>query len=233
MQINTLIISCMDYRLNDAIIAACKDGTAIALRNAGGDAESLMASIEDILAQHRSIKNIKVIVHADCGAMNVAMGIFNDPKSVSNEVARRFERFTSKLSASTSRKELEEEKNPEMQRMSLKKFEIKGIVVKIEIAPVPEKVHEKHVLVVSKPLTREVYAAIGAKLDLSKAYCIGYYKIKDVMPDIEVAVSKLGLKEVYVLPVSENDIEEIRAAQFFKDANLHDLATNQSESSGR
>jgi hypothetical protein len=120
-----------------------------------------------------------------------------------------------------------------MQRSSLKKFEGRGIAVKVEIAPVPEKVHEEHVLVVSKPLTNEVYAAIGAKLDLRKAYCIGYSRIKEVMPDIEVAVSKLGLKEVYVLPVSESDIGKIEAASFFKGANLHDLATNESESSGR
>lgn len=229
--INTLIISCMDYRLNGRI-EECNKGNVIILRNAGGDAGALRYSIEDIVSQY-PIKSIRVILHADCGGMGIALGIFKEHESASKQVADRFSRFKSAVLESASRKELETEKNPELQRSSLKKFEDRGIKIEIEIAKVPEKTHEDRMLVVGEPLT-ERYEDLRKRFgdSLSNAYFIHSNELKEIMPDIEVAVTKMGLTRIGALSISESDIDKIKTEEFVKNsgASISLLAQRQNKS---
>ena len=212
------------------------------LRNAGGDVGTLMASVKKVLKEHPEIKNIKVVVHKDCGAMAVAKDVFEHPRSVSKSVAEKLERFTAEIlslprpvNMGELRKTLEETINPKLQEESLKGF--KGKAGHVDCVGVKEKSHEDHILVVAgKPLTKEVIRELKEKLekegrDLSKAYCISG-STSDVTPDIEIAVTRLGLKNVFVLYLSRDDANSIDNMKFFKDAGakLNNLSPNRDKS---
>ena len=232
-KIDTLAIACMDYRLNDTINGALRSGKVVALRNAGGDAESLTRNIEDVLDATPSIDKIIFYLHDNgCGGMKVAWGVNNVHDPALAAYGSRFRMLGPTVKDSNSLKELEEKKNPGFQVRMLKErfangFNGRKISVEAELVHVADKNHAEHCLLVTKDMVTsyERLRVDYRDFDPEHAYIIQYSNdIKEVLPDISIAVKVLGLSNIKTIAVPpKSDLIDIQGIAGPK-ANVSSLA---------
>ncbi len=186
---NTLIISCMDRRLN-RIIDGENSGDAIVLRNAGANASALSLSIRRNI-ENNNIGMIKFIPHSDCGAMKVVYGALKQGAKVSNDIDEalvkqfRNQKFD-------SREELEK-LNEKFQEEFLKEFKLKVETKFVELKSEEEKKEHVAVFTYSSKMKFEDLAKLS-NLDIDSTYFIEADSIEEVYADLEIAAKNLGIK---------------------------------------
>lgn len=217
--IDTLMIACMDYRLNERVNEALDSGKVVVLRNAGGDAGPLKKNIDHVLDMYPSVNRILFYLHDNgCGGMKVAWGVNHEHDPALAAYVERFKKLRPAVEASKDQKALEEMENPTFQVKMLKEWladQFKGrkIRVEFELVHVPEKSHAEHFLLITKFLEKpyEKLRAEYRRFEPAHAYIIQYSKeVKEVMDDIGIAVRVLGLRDIRTIAVPDKDRLEIR-----------------------
>ncbi|MGC8669529.1 MAG: carbonic anhydrase [Candidatus Micrarchaeia archaeon] len=207
---NTLLISCMDRRLN-SIIDKQNNQSTIILRNAGANVEGLSNSITSMLNAH-NISKIILMPHTDCGAMKVVYGAIKNGIKPSNEIYDRLVKQFVK--SSFSNLEELEEINRHMQNESLSKIS-RGIKIEeqyIDLKNQNPEENEEHILVFTYPSGKkyeDICKSLGVKI--SNVYFIHASSIEEVQPDIDIAINNLHIKKVVFLAIEPSEYRNMFA----------------------
>ena len=221
-----ILVACMDRRLN-ALVDTHNDGKTKILRNGGGDVSSLESSIRNGINEN-NINRILVLTHTDCGAMKVVYMALKGETKVSGSISERVNPFRD---LSHKDKAELEKINEKLQNDRLKVFEKLGIKIESELVDVtklniPEVDHDQNSLVVMRSSSKK-YDEITMLLrkPMFGTYFIQSDTIQEVIPDIEMAVTHLGIKSISFL--STNSSEARQALTDFKMLKIEPFITHE------
>lgn len=203
-----IVISCMDRRLSKYLEDKYNDGETLFIRNAGASLHTLINTVKQ-LAITSPIKKIVIAPHTDCGAMGLVFNTIHGTTVPSPEVEKalvsryRGQKFN-------DRKELENI-NVDLQRSVLAAFaqtigaEVETDLVEMSKLDIPQ--HEgEHILTLTKPSATRYSQMISrfrdGKIGMFDSYFIQARGVRDVLPDIEIAVTALHIKDVRLLSES-------------------------------
>ncbi len=222
---NTLIISCMDRRLN-SILDKENGGSAIMLRNAGANASGLYGSIKKAMGS--DISGIKLMAHSDCGAMKVVYGALKEGAAVSGEIQ---ESLVGQFNAKNFNTRAELERlNEKLQIEELRSLS-NGIEVEssfVDLSKYNYGESGEHVAVFMYP-SGEKYEEVCKKagLGMDDTYFIQAESIEEVYADMEIAVTKLGIKRIAAIAINPSeyrpmhaDVQKLKMKEFAKGAEI-------------
>lgn len=198
-----LIISCMDYRLNEFIESEYKDD--IVIRNAGANVKPIMHKIKRVV-EDKNIKEISVIAHTDCGAMGKVFEVIkNEAKcdeDLKESLVNQFENLNFKTKSDL------ESINLDVQVSNLKEafpnLNISRKIVDLDELGV-SKYKGEHKLIVANPSKPDYKGLIESLYpDINGAYII-QSDFDGSIPDIKLAVSDLGVKSINVITIDKEN----------------------------
>ncbi len=205
----------MDRRLSLLMDSKYNDGKTIFIRNAGASVYTAFNSIKQAINEEK-IKSIIIAVHTDCGAMgyvhDVLSGKAIPPASISSALVSHFqdEKFA-------SREEIEKKINPMLQENAISKLamqhniEVHTEIIETEKIELPEK-EGRHALIITLPSSAKYSELIkGLGIGIFDAYFIQAFNIEDMLPDVEMAVSVLGIKDVHLVCESQEQRQSLES----------------------
>ncbi|MGC8676386.1 MAG: carbonic anhydrase [Candidatus Micrarchaeia archaeon] len=213
----TIIISCMDRRLNKILDSMNSgDDKRVFLRNAGAAVPGLERTIRYAI-DNGNVSELLLVAHTDCGAMGyVYNAIKNGKDGLHAGLVSQFDK-----ASFASRLELEQ-LNEKRQKEALERmFGNKGIRISSRLVELSESADngKKHILVVTKTSTKkyaDIADAIGENAE--DCYFIQANDIEEVIPDIAVGTDLLGIKDVRLAALEssqyrqvQNDFERLKA----------------------
>ncbi|ASI13597.1 carbonic anhydrase [Candidatus Mancarchaeum acidiphilum] len=208
---NKLVISCMDRRLNDLIEEQYSD--CFIIRNAGANVYPVAKEIKDLI-KNKDIREIILLAHTDCGAMNKVFGIIKRGKSADPDLEESLISQYRKLDFD-SIDELEKD-NLNLQVDKLKsefpETKIDGRLIRIEDIKVPkdDKIHE---LILANP-SKPGYSGLLDQLSLNhfSAYIL-QSDTNNIMPDLKLAVADLGVKFIHLISIEKENPRDRKVDQ--------------------
>lgn len=218
VNIDTIVISCMDRRLSSYLDKEYNNGNTIFLRNAGANARTLANSIKQLaIANH--IKHLIVLPHTDCGAMgyvyNSIKGELKPSLMIEEALVNQFRNIDFE-----DRADLEEQ-NADLQRKSLQPvadllgMDVHADVIDVAKIGVPEH-SGKHILTLTDPTT-SLYEELleryrSEQIGIFDSYFIQGRSIKDLSPDISVATGGLHISDVRFIAQAQEQNERFARA---------------------
>lgn len=211
---NKIVVTCMDRRLGHKMDEYTeqnrKDGNSVTIiRNAGADIRHIMDSINQVVSDNK-IGGIDLFTHTNCGACAVVYGVSSHKLEVSSRVNDSLvSQFMNTGIKFLSPQDVESV-NMRLQREALQEFTKRGIDVHVESIDVstlgvPED-HDEHLLVIGKPFSgRYVELAEKLNVNLWSMYCVNSESIIEVMPDIEIAVMNLNIRDLRIVATKQSE----------------------------
>jgi len=199
---NTIIVTCMDHRLN-SMLDSLNDSKHVFVRNAGGNVQGVEQTIR-YLIDNTNISKIHIIAHTDCGAMGYVYSAVKEGKdNVHKQLVSLFNSI-----AFESRAELEK-KNEELQRSIAEKlFGGKGIEISSELFELKEKnvASEKHVIAITRASYLR-YSDIAEKMgvDVKDVYFLQANSVEELLGDIAIGTDVLGIKDIRVVATESSE----------------------------
>ncbi len=203
----TIIVSCMDRRLNDKFDKE-NDSKKIFVRNAGGNVLGVEQTLR-YLVENMNISSIKVVAHTDCGAMGY---VYESLKSGKDGILEQLVEEFKQVSFST-RQELEK-KNEELQASLLNKlfgntFDISSELVELKESADKQGEHFAVVTKASEMKYGEIAKALG--LSVGDCYFIQANSISEILPDITLAIERLGIKKFFLASLDPSQYRQVYA----------------------
>ena len=200
----TVIIACMDPRLNERLNELSGRDDVLILRNAGANVNGLRKSLQSVIDSGIGIKAIVSMQHNDCAANKFIKSIIDkerpEPsKILMDSLVRQFIRSDVDLANI-------DQTNHDMQIDSLQKLVEGKIKVRDGYAtvhiPTPHNSHEhkEHTVVAIIGRSHVPYECIAEALhkELKSIYIIQAIHAKDVHPDLELAKTLFNLKHIVI-----------------------------------
>ncbi|MGC8648570.1 MAG: carbonic anhydrase [Candidatus Micrarchaeia archaeon] len=222
---NKLVISCMDRRLNK-ILDKENDGNTIMLRNAGANANGLYGSIKRAI--ENDVSTIKLMAHSDCGAMKVVYNSIKEGAEASEEIdSTLISQFEGKQFS--TRNELES-LNEALQTEELEKIS-NGVEIEksfVDLSKYTFNEPKEHVAAFVHP-SSEKYEEICKKagLGVDDTYFIQAESIEEVYADLEIAITKLGIKRIAAIAMMPSEyramhaeVQKLKMKEFAKSAEV-------------
>lgn len=203
---NTLVISCMDRRLNTLIEKDYPE--SIIIRNAGANVNPVIGEIKDIM-QDKDIRKIVVAAHTDCEAMKKVYNVINKSDSAIEDL----EQNLISLFRGMKFKDINElEKlNLEMQVDKLKNefpdLEIIGKMINTsEIKG--DKEFKNHGLIIMNP-SKPDYAGLlkDLKANPFEMYII-QSDFEEAIADIQLAANDLKTNPIHIVTIDKENPRE-------------------------
>ena len=239
----TLVLSCMDRRLNDYLDEKYNDGNTLFLRNAGANVNTLLNTIKQ-LAIEFPVKKIIIAPHTDCGAMGLVSSTIASGSNahelvekalVSQFRARKF----------SDRADLESRVNGEVQKEAIVAFanaigaELSVELVNLNGLNIPAD-SGRHVLTIAKPSSTsysDFLKRYDDKVGHFESYFIQSRSLRDVLPDIHVAATALHIRDVRLISENSRDnlllpnqVKLLKEQEWMKDADISKVSHVQKRS---
>ncbi len=216
--ITTLVIACMDWRLNGPVDQLKGRGDTVSLRNAGGNVLGLEDAINQALDQYRNISKVVVMTHDDCGAMKTVRDVIRGKLNVGADVREVLvEQFVGKVDEKYGDGEFLRElesKNRKIQNAAIgaicaaRQLDVVDATQSVGSIKLPAHPpgEAEATLVIARPSSRTTASLLG-ELGVSpyKAYVIEG-DVAALLPDMKVAVG-LGVKNM-VLYAAEGEAHD-------------------------
>lgn len=205
-QVKRIVVSCMDRRLPMHIDSNFKDNETLTLSSAGPSEDSIR-SVRKAVCEHPEVEKIELLTHGDCGASGVTYTAKYDydtyaemgmSQSVLRRIVNRYgnREFGDKEEITRERgKMLREKVTRAISRVSDAKVELGHIDIGSVKVPTDGGEHSLLLLKPSTMKSSETISRLG--LERFSAYVVQSYNLRDVMPDIEMALKALHIKKVF------------------------------------
>jgi hypothetical protein len=213
--IDAIELGCMDRREHGFFKF---DGKTIHVRNAGANFEAVKGTLRAIVNSN-NIKEIRLLAHADCGAMKLVNSVLKEKKEFSDKVGSGLMEKINEVLIDQFRgirfDSVEElcRKNNELQAEKLRAA-FPGITITRGDEPVDvQKVtdtgsgHEHHSLYILKPSTKTYAGMIGG--NQFDAYVLQAMSIEELKPDIAIALL-LGQRSITLVAQSAEEFMTVR-----------------------
>lgn len=217
---NRIVLMCMDARMN-VIADSLNDGRSIFLRNAAGNPQSAITTLEGILSNY-PIQEIIYMPHTDCGACKFTYGLLSRGESSTQEIEDNLVstiRFnvSNPVQLLTSPQEVIDLLKESGSKFLKSKYP--NTHIKTSLADTSTTVTgEKHMLIL--PPSTEKYFSLCNNLDLpiASTYVSQSNSISNTICDVQLASSALGIKKFTILPKTNNTLQEEHEVRAIKDA---------------
>jgi hypothetical protein len=213
--IDTLVIVCMDYRMNEdpELTKLMENGNAVLLRAAEASVKALKSSIKKLIMENKNMKNFVVIAHKDCGGVATAWKINKEwKKAKSEKVQEVYEEYGSLVENEKEKKDFEA-KNQHIQLDRLKSIvkeafnelgrggDFDKVTFKSMNRDVAAKNAEKHVLVIAPEqyVSFEEFAKMHPEIKLEHSYILNAMDPREVMVYADLALTELGIERIQVV----------------------------------
>jgi carbonic anhydrase len=207
---NKIVVSCMDCRLNSKFDSE-NDGNVIFVRNAGGNINGVVQTLRYLL-DNTNVHELHIVTHTDCGAMGYVFGVLSKQGGEDNVHSSLVDQFRK---ADFSDRSALEKMNGILQKENAEKlFSNRDILITTEYTDISSlqesKTEKEHVLIITKA-SRERYEKMAKALgeDISNCYVIQANSIEEVVPDIAIAVKKLGIKDIRVVALKPEEYRQM------------------------
>lgn len=202
----TLVISCMDRRLN-AFLDRLNDGKHIFLRNAGAAVPMIEQSIRYIF-DNANIGEALLIAHTDCGAMGYVYSAIKEGKNgLHPDLVKQFsnENFSTRQELEKLNEQIQKK---ELERIFQGKVKIGSQLIALNE---PSDNGEEHALVITKA-SDEKYESVAKELGLKPENCyfLQANSVAEVMPDIAVATERLGIKDIRLVALESSQYRQVQ-----------------------
>src|SRR5579872_3693509 len=198
----------MDRRLPEKIKEYDNVDTVI-ISNAGANVFGLKHTIGQ-LVQENKFTEIRVITHDNCGAMKlVTQHLFEMKRTPSNIYVHLVRQFENKVHKAVEMDSVNERLEKERIEVMVKGVKVQSEMIKIHSLGIPKDMMEQrkegYHLIVSKPVFGG-YKRLPeqTKLKRHSSYVILGYG-DELINDIEIAVSELGVTDIYFVIQNENE----------------------------
>ncbi len=205
-QVRKIVVSCMDRRLHEHIDSKFKDGETLSLSSAGPSEDSVR-SVRKAVLEHPEVEAVELLTHEDCGASGVTYAAKYDysayagmgmSQSVFRRIVDRYDgmAFRDKEEITQERGRLLRDRVVRaISRVSEAKVTLDHIGLGSIKMPQGEGEHSLLLLKPSTAKSSETMDRLG--LERFSAYIVQAYNLRDVMPDIEMALkAPLHIKKV-------------------------------------
>ncbi|MDG7052088.1 MAG: hypothetical protein JRN19_06535 [Nitrososphaerota archaeon] len=210
-----LIISCMDYRIQDAIDDAIdgNDEKFVIMRNAGANVKELRNSIVGMIKQG-GVKRIKLMPHSDCAAMKIVYSALKENKHYDAVIYESLvEQFNGKNFNSLKELEIinramqyDNIKNLLDENNVGKSIEVESIFVNTEKLRYYQR---NGSFVLSFPVSAK-YSDLFNKIGkIRGSYFLHSLDIDDLAADMIIANKLVGLKKLFLLYANEEEKETL------------------------
>lgn len=203
----------MDRRLNDELDKEAGDGTVF-LRNAGANIAGAADSIK-MYVEEGGVGSIVIRTHTDCGAMKFVKAALEKQLEPSTEnysrLVRQFEGLDTKNL---------DEINTDVQLSAMRDLAIgSDLDVSVDASSIDLsklQLHEDghHVLSVILGSQKVRYADVSAQMGVgpNDSYFLQALSFNELLPDLDIAVSVLGLHDIRFVSVDGQMHDEINSA---------------------
>jgi carbonic anhydrase len=242
----TLWIGCMDFRLNRMY------GKGFYLRNAGGSVEGFKTEIKKLLEENPDIKNIRVLVHRDCGGLKAASTVLRGGElGLSKDSGELFEnsfvRYFREADLDGTDMEGMEEYNHRLQERAIREIVAQAGRSDVSIGVTNLAVPPGHADVVSIVIGQSnntySYLAAVARLNINETYFIHADNPADIMPSLELAIRVMGKRKIIFMangkdshPVVADFVSSKRVVELLRESRtsstLLDCYKNKSRATG-
>jgi carbonic anhydrase len=226
-----LIITCMDRRLPEKMKEYDNADTAI-ISNAGTNVFGLKNTIGR-LTQENNFAEIRIITHDDCGAMRlVTEHLFEMKRASPNIYVHLVRQFENKVHQAIELDSVNEKIQKERIEGMIKGPKVTSEMLRLHSLGIPKEMMEQkkegYYLIVSKPVFGG-YKSLFEKMKMERysSYVIQGYG-EEILNDMEIAVSELGVMEIYFVIQNEN---ERRSMEKYRD--LVKMSVHRSEIANR
>ena len=199
----TVVVSCMDTRLNDLIEKRYGDKNTVMFRTAGANVISIMDTITEMVSSGK-VKEVVIAPHTDCGMLKYAYSVLHGETTPNERTSKLIAPF--KGMSVSSRSEMEA-RNGGIQK-DLLSHNLKGLRVSIASELIdlshltfPAFEHSRASLIITEASSRpynEILYRSGT--GMSNSYIlqgdITPHSVKEFLPDINIAVSVLGIRDI-------------------------------------
>jgi hypothetical protein len=215
----------MDRRLNEELDNEAGESTVF-LRNAGANVRGVAESIKR-LVNDRTVDKVVVRTHTDCGAMKfVKAALAKETKPSSENYKRLVRQFEGMLTDDL------DNTNTDVQLSAIRDLAVdEDLDVSvdasiIDLSKLNLHTGSKHVLAIVLGRQAVAYAEASRQLGVLEddTYFIQALSFDEVLPDIDIAVSALGLNDIRFVSVGgamhdeiDEAIAELKRQPFFSD----------------
>ncbi|MDG7046978.1 MAG: hypothetical protein JRN53_05270 [Nitrososphaerota archaeon] len=210
----SLIISCMDYRIQDAIDSVINDNEKfVIMRNGGANVKGLRNSIVRIIKQG-NVKRIKLMPHSDCVAMKIVYSALRENKDCDAVI---YENLVEQFNGENfnSLKELEivnKARQYDSAKSLLEENDIgKGIQIESSFVNTESsRYYQKNgSFVLSFPISAK-YRSLFNRIDkIRGSYFLHSLDIEDLAADLVIANKLVGLNKLFLLYVNGEEKEAL------------------------
>ena len=225
-----LIITCMDRRLNEALELRERNEMAntgmptIVLRNAGGDVSNLKDSIREAFS-HYDIKEARVAVHNDCGAMKDIANRKQGKAEKDRERDMTAMKYVAKNPEDLCKENLAVQQKTLTELVASLSPNTTVIADSLDVLHVPHPNGERKAAIIldspERPYTHYSELASMLHTDTNNVYVIQYTGKDNMLPDISLIPKALGVKDITIF---STDKTRIKATELFEGINRQAFA---------
>ena len=205
-----VILTCMDCRLNSKFRNEKKEDTLL-VRNAGGNLRGVEQTLRHLF-ENNNIGEFHIATHTDCGAMKYLDGVLNKNSGEESLNTALVDQFRNSGAKTLTDLEKRNEKLQKANAESLFSRNVTNITSElIDISTLAHASHQgEHVLVVTRA-SDESYETIAKRLGEAESDCyiIQADTIEEVIPDIAIAVKKIGIESVTLMALKKEDYRQM------------------------
>lgn len=225
-----LIITCMDRRLNEALELRAQNEMAntgvptIVLRDAGGDVSNLKDSIKEVLL-HYDVREARVAVHNDCGAMKDIANRKQGKAEKDRERDMTAMKYVAKNPEDLCKENLTVQQKSLIEIVSSISPNTKVIADSLDVLHVQQAKGERKAAIIldSAERSHTNYSELASVLhtDTNNVYFIQYTGKDNMLPDISLIPKALGVKDMTIF---STDNTRTKATELFEEINRQTFA---------
>ena len=225
-----LIITCMDRRLNEALELRERDEMAntgmptIVLRNAGGDVSNLKDSIREAFS-HYDIKEARVAVHNDCGAMKDIANRKQGKAEKDQERDMTAMKYVAKNPEDLCKENLAVQQKTLTELVASLSPSTKVIADSLDVLHMPQANGERKAAIILDSTERlhTNYSELASVLhtDTNNVYVIQYMGMDNLLSDISFVPKVLGVKDITIFSTEKT---RTKATELFEAINRQAFA---------
>jgi len=198
----------MDRRLVEKL-KEFDNAETVVISNAGANVSGLKNTLIQLLRENNFVE-IKIITHDNCGAMKlVTEHLFEMKRATPNIYVHLVRQFENKVHQAVELDSVNEKHQKERMEGIAKGTKVQSEMLKMHTLGIPPIMMEQrkvgYYLIVSKPVFggyRSLFDRAG--IERYSTYAILGYG-EELLNDIEIAVSELGVSEIFFLIQNENE----------------------------
>ena len=217
-----LIITCMDRRLNEALELRAQNEMAntgirtIVLRDAGGDVSNLKDSIREALLHH-DVREARVEVHNDCGAMKDIANRKQGKAEKDRERDMTAMKYVAKNPEDLCKENLAVQQKTLTELVASLSPNTKVIADSLDVLHIPHANGERKAAIIldSTERSNTNYSELASMLhtDTNNMYVIQYTGKDNMLPDISLIPKALGVKDMTIF---STDKTRTKATELFE-----------------